>query len=172
MRVTASARGRVRSRCAPAAGQHTAGIARGVGAPTLQAKSLKSLAGVRGLEPATSDVTGQGFSSTTQALFQAEAQDRELSPAEAVRHEALLRAHVLVWEGFITNGLRHAIVNSGKRQRNSWLIGSGTHAGAARHRAPASVGRCRNTCPRRQTWWGSRSPRGGSTPRCWRAARP
>jgi hypothetical protein len=54
----------------------------------LQAKSLKSLEGATGLEPATSDMTGQGFSSTTQVYFQVEAQDHELSPAEAVRHEA------------------------------------------------------------------------------------
>jgi hypothetical protein len=81
-----------------------------------QAKSLKSLAGTTGLESATFDVTGQGFSSTTHALFQAEAQDHELSSAEAARHEASPRAHVLVWEGLITNGLRYTIMSFGKRQ--------------------------------------------------------
>jgi len=48
-----------------------------------------------------------------QALFQAEARDHELSHAEAVRHEASLRAHVLVCEGLITNGLRYAIMTLG-----------------------------------------------------------
>jgi len=77
---------------------------------------LKPLAGATRLEPATSDATGQGFSSTTQAPFQAGAQDHELRPAEAVRHEASLRAYVLVWEGLITHGLRYAIMSFEKRQ--------------------------------------------------------
>lgn len=54
------------------------------------------------------------FWTTTQALIQAEAQDHELSPAEALRYEASLRAHDLVREGLVTNGLRYAIVSFGK----------------------------------------------------------
>jgi tocopherol O-methyltransferase len=56
------------------------------------------------------------FWTTTQALIQAEAQDHELSPAEAVRHEASLRAHALVRQGLITNGLRYAIMSFRKYQ--------------------------------------------------------
>ena len=56
------------------------------------------------------------FWTTTQALIQAEAQDHELSPAERVRREASLRAHALVRQGLITNGLRYAIMSFGKRQ--------------------------------------------------------
>jgi tocopherol O-methyltransferase len=56
------------------------------------------------------------FWTTTQALIQAEAQDHELSPADAVRHEASLRAHALVRQGLLTNGLRYAIMSFGKRQ--------------------------------------------------------
>jgi hypothetical protein len=48
--------------------------------------------------------------------LQAEAQHHWLSPAEAIRHEASLRAHGLVREGLITNGLRYAIMSFGKRQ--------------------------------------------------------
>jgi hypothetical protein len=53
---------------------------------------------------------------TTRAFIQAEVQDHELSTAEAVRLEASLRAHALVREGPITNGLCYAIMSLGKRQ--------------------------------------------------------
>jgi tocopherol O-methyltransferase len=56
------------------------------------------------------------FWTTTQALIEAEAQDRELSPAEAVQRDASLRAHALVRKGLITNGLRYAIMSFRKRQ--------------------------------------------------------
>jgi tocopherol O-methyltransferase len=56
------------------------------------------------------------FWTTTQALIEAEAQDRELSAAEAVQRDASLRAHALVREGLITNGLRYAIMSFRKRQ--------------------------------------------------------
>jgi tocopherol O-methyltransferase len=56
------------------------------------------------------------FWTTTQALIQAEVQDHKLSPAEAVRHDASLRAHALVREGLVANGLRYAIMSFGKRQ--------------------------------------------------------
>jgi tocopherol O-methyltransferase len=56
------------------------------------------------------------FWTTTQALIQAEAQDQELSPAETVRRDASLRAHALVRQGLITNGLRYVIMSFGKRQ--------------------------------------------------------
>ena len=56
------------------------------------------------------------FWTTTQALIQAEAQNQELSPAETVRRDASLRAHALVRQGLVTNGLRYVIMSFGKRQ--------------------------------------------------------
>lgn len=56
------------------------------------------------------------FWTTTQALIQAEARGHALGPAEAAQHKASLRAHDLVRQGLISNGLRYAIMSFGKRR--------------------------------------------------------
>jgi tocopherol O-methyltransferase len=55
------------------------------------------------------------FWTTTLTLIEAEARDRKLSPAETARYEASLRAHALVRQGLITNGLRYALMSFEKR---------------------------------------------------------
>jgi cyclopropane fatty-acyl-phospholipid synthase-like methyltransferase len=54
------------------------------------------------------------FWTTTRALIQAEARDHELGPAEAIRYEASLRAHELIRQGLMANGLRYVVMSFGK----------------------------------------------------------
>jgi len=56
------------------------------------------------------------FWTTTQALIQAEAREHEPGPAESVRYDASLRAHDLIRQGLINNGLRYAVMSFGKRR--------------------------------------------------------
>ena len=56
------------------------------------------------------------FWTTTQALIQVEARDQQLSPAGRDRFDASLRAHALIGQGLITNGLRYAVMSFEKRQ--------------------------------------------------------
>jgi len=56
------------------------------------------------------------FWTTTQALIEAEARDHELSSAEVARYEASLRAHALIRQGLVTDGLRYGITSFAKRR--------------------------------------------------------